>query len=159
MPRAPAENRSLIGTEGIAIGILRRLRLARLRATTTATGMTTTLLVNNICFLAYERSYDRGTLHREKGNGAGAKDKRMQRIDEDRDEAEERRVANRRRFTKHRRHHHHGFLPRKGEGERNTLGDETETKKYALRCDDLSRRHIVDRDAYGFPARRVNTDG
>lgn len=30
MPRAPAENRSLIGTEGIAIGILRKPRLARL---------------------------------------------------------------------------------------------------------------------------------
>jgi len=30
MPRVPAENRSLIGTEGIAIGILRRRpRLAR----------------------------------------------------------------------------------------------------------------------------------
>lgn len=136
MPRAPAENRSLIGTEGIAIGILRRPRLA-LRATTTtttATGMTTTttLLVNNICFLAYERSYDRGTLHREKGNGAGAKDKRMQRIDEDRDEAEERRVANRRRFTKHRRRCTItvGF-PRERERERKTQSA-TETK--SMRC-------------------------
>lgn len=30
-------------------------------------------------------------------------------------------------------------------------------KKYAVRRDDLSRRHIVDRDAYGFPAWLVNT--
>lgn len=37
------------------------------------------------------------------------------------------------------------------------LGEGTETKSTRCERDDLSRRCIVDCDAYGFPAWRVNT--
>lgn len=71
----------------------------------------------------------------------------------ERDETEERRVANRRRFTKHR-------VPREREGKREKgrhAQRGNRDKKHVTRPDDLSCCRIVDRDAYGFPAWRVNT--
>lgn len=73
-------------------------------------------------------------------------------------ETEERRAANRQRFTKHRRRWHPSVrvstLPWKGKREmRSRHGNGRRQKVF----DDLSRRRVVDRDTYGFPARRVNT--
>lgn len=148
MPRVPAENRSLIGTEGIAIGILRRPRLARLSTTTTTTTAArtttemTTLLVNNICFLAYERSYDRELYTERKGTKRARN--RGWRQENAKDRREGGRATRCKQTTIYKAsealHHHRGFPSREGEREK---GKTHPTRRQRQKVCGAARRFIA----------------